>query len=279
MIHIPLTLTGMQSNLPLIPQIMLRNKSKKVDRNFHPGDYDIICGRGKSAHHHPGNKRFRLVICMFMDEYKNAPTKVDKSLVIIKIVDIIWRWGGAFVKMDKAQNKWNTIDDRLTREKVGHAIRDAMTAQEDAFKRGKIDKYDRIVSGMTIDQLMELSPSSLKKIENGSTKAERIIGNVPLIKSTQGISIPLCSDADSGDCSISSDSKRKATRCMSTVSCLSHAPASNDQYGSFDISPIKIEDIAYQNFDDSLMSSFLEEGGILEDSLIFSDNICCQKMT
>lgn len=114
MIHIPLTLTAMQSNLPLIPQIMLRNKSKKLDRNFHPGDYDIICGRGKSAHHHPGNKRFRLVISMIIDEYKKAPTKVDKSLVIIKIVDIIWRWGGAFVKMDKAQNKWNTIDDRLT---------------------------------------------------------------------------------------------------------------------------------------------------------------------
>lgn len=152
-----------------------------------------------------------------------------------------------------------------------------MIAQEDAFKRGKIDKYDRIVSGMTIDQLMELSPSSLKNIENRSKKAERIIVNVPVMKSTQGISNPLRSDADSDDCFISSDAKKKATRCISTVSCLSHATSSNDQYESFDISPIKIEDIACQNFDDSLMSSFLEEGGFLEDSLIFSDNISLSK--
>ena len=107
--------TAMQNGFSMIPEILRRtSKNMKLeDKDFLPGDYDIICGRGKIAHCHPGNRRFRLILSLHMDEYKNAPTKVDKSLVIISIVDIIRRWGGTFVKKNKQEKRWMEISDRL----------------------------------------------------------------------------------------------------------------------------------------------------------------------
>jgi hypothetical protein len=91
-----------------------RSKNMALEDGYQPGDHDVICGRGKSAFHHPGNRRFRLTIYMYMDRYQRAHTKLDKSLDVISIVDSFRNHSGGFVKRNaKKQGEWIEIGDQL----------------------------------------------------------------------------------------------------------------------------------------------------------------------
>lgn len=101
-----------------------RSKKMTLEDGYEPGDHDVICGRGKSAFHHPGNRRFRLVIYMYMDRYQRAGTKLDKSLVVISIVDSFRSHSGGFVKRDaKKQGEWIEIGDQLAVSCCSHMCR------------------------------------------------------------------------------------------------------------------------------------------------------------
>lgn len=84
---------------------------------------DVICGRGKIATRHPGNKRFRTVVLEHLQEYKTAKTKIDKGLIVSKVVDLIEGEGGNFIKKD-SNGGWAVVDTTFAREKTAHTIRD-----------------------------------------------------------------------------------------------------------------------------------------------------------
>jgi hypothetical protein len=93
------------------------------------GPYDILCGRHKAAFNNIGNRRFRITVKLQLDRYLRAPTRLDKSLVIQWIVLLVKNNnGGRFLKWDKRSKGWIELDDKEARAKVGHAIRDMITA-------------------------------------------------------------------------------------------------------------------------------------------------------
>lgn len=94
--------------------------------DFEPSNYDVICGRGKSRHEHIGNRRFRVTIEMNVATYMKAACRVDKSLVVDSIFDQIKATGPGFVKIDPQTGRWVALGDESSREKIGHAIRDAV---------------------------------------------------------------------------------------------------------------------------------------------------------
>lgn len=126
-------------NSSFIPAVNLRkahNKNEPMPVDFRPGAYDIICGdRSKSSLNHVGNRRFKLMMQMHVEKYKNSPTKVDKSLVVISIVDAIRDLNGHFVRRDKASGMWHDIGDQLAREKVGYALRDNIVSKKRRTKK------------------------------------------------------------------------------------------------------------------------------------------------
>jgi hypothetical protein len=72
-----------------------------------------------------GNKRFREMVAASLDEYIEAGNRFEKSLVIHRIVDQIQAEGGRFLKKDTRVGKWCELTQQQSKEKVGHAIRDA----------------------------------------------------------------------------------------------------------------------------------------------------------
>lgn len=98
---------------------------------FEPSNYDVICGRGKGCANWIGNRRFRVTISMNKDRYVQAPTKLDKSLVVDEIVKTIAAASpstGGFIKKDEATGRWYKITDQQARDKCAHAMRDAVAA-------------------------------------------------------------------------------------------------------------------------------------------------------
>ncbi|KAL7563072.1 hypothetical protein ACA910_022565 [Epithemia clementina (nom. ined.)] len=100
------------------------------------GPNDVLCGRGKESFNHVGNKRFRETITNSLQDYSNAETRVEKSLVVLSIFDSIRTRGGRFLKRDDAEGRWYELSDQQTKDKIAHAVRDAVNSTE-ARRAGK----------------------------------------------------------------------------------------------------------------------------------------------
>lgn len=124
--ELPLAITALTDTKRMVP----------LDQSYQPGTYDVVCGRGKGSYNRPGNKRFRSLVATYIPKYLKARSKMDKSMVLNDIIDKVRSFTnpdtGApaqFVKYTKSSG-WVLIGDEHAREKVGHAIREAIAAQE-----------------------------------------------------------------------------------------------------------------------------------------------------
>ena len=125
--ELPLAITALTDTKRMVP----------LDQSYQPGTYDVVCGRGKGSYNRPGNKRFRSLVATYIPQYMRARSKIDKSMVLNDIIDKVRSFinpdtGSAaqFVKYTK-NSGWVLIGDEHAREKVGHAIREAIAAQQD----------------------------------------------------------------------------------------------------------------------------------------------------
>lgn len=76
-----------------------------------------------------GNKRFRATVTASLEAFMRADTRFEKSQVIQSIVQTIQHSGGRFLKRD-AKGHWFELTNQQAKEKVGHAVRDAVNSIE-----------------------------------------------------------------------------------------------------------------------------------------------------
>jgi hypothetical protein len=94
------------------------------------GPYDIICGRGSVAFNNCGNRRFRVLIGLNVDEYIAINGRHRKGLFIASLVrTIIHGIGAKFCKLSKNNSELTELTETQIRAKVGHALRDMAAFQ------------------------------------------------------------------------------------------------------------------------------------------------------
>lgn len=105
---------------------------------FVPSAFDVICGKGKTAYEHVGNRRFRVTIEINLPAYREATSKLEKSMIVMSVVDMVRSISpnGGFIKQDHKTGRWYQITDHMCREKVGQTLREALI-QQDPDKRAK----------------------------------------------------------------------------------------------------------------------------------------------
>lgn len=118
-----------------IETLASQKTSKILGKDYEPLDCDIVCGRGKGSYNRPGNKHFRSIVTSFIPTYIQSKTKIDKTTILNTIIEQVRSQHDAktgrnaqFIKHSKREG-WIEIGDEQAREKVGHAIREAMAAQ------------------------------------------------------------------------------------------------------------------------------------------------------
>lgn len=84
--------------------------------------FDVICGRGRSAYLHAGNKRFRRVVEHHIVAYNKASSRQEKSSVVSSIIDAV-QSDGDFVR-ELPDGSWERVNNRMVREKCGQGLRD-----------------------------------------------------------------------------------------------------------------------------------------------------------
>jgi hypothetical protein len=97
------------------------------DRTYQPTSRDVCSGRGKKHWNLPGNIAFRNHIQTRVAEYLMRTTKIGKTEMVATIVIELRQQGFQFLKQTK-EGHWYDIGDQQARDKVGHSLRDQVTA-------------------------------------------------------------------------------------------------------------------------------------------------------
>lgn len=104
-----------------------KQESQLYCNNPSPSELDCISGRGRRVYNHIGNARFRIIIAFYMEKYRKAK-KIEKAQIVFSIIDQFRRSGGNFVKQDRHTKRWIEISNYDIKNKVSHALRDAISS-------------------------------------------------------------------------------------------------------------------------------------------------------
>jgi hypothetical protein len=96
---------------------VLQHKVKKQK----PGEFDILCGRGRSFHDHSGNRILRQLVKLHSERYRRAK-RSHKAPIASEIVAAFNASGNHFLKHDDKNEIWEAIDDKVATEKVSHCF-------------------------------------------------------------------------------------------------------------------------------------------------------------
>jgi hypothetical protein len=87
-----------------------------------PGQFDILCGRGRPFQEHPGNLLLRQVVDLHRERYKTAERN-HRGAIADEVVVALKASRNRFLKQDDETEGWEEIDDEDAKEKVSHCFR------------------------------------------------------------------------------------------------------------------------------------------------------------
>lgn len=125
-----------------------------------PLDTDVLLGKHRDAFNHVGNRSFRNLIQDHWERYNNAVGRCERTAIVVQIVDFLREQRQVrFLKRDNSVGGWYIVHDSVAREKVGHAIRDAIN-----FRRHNLRKmiaeghHDQMVHADMYSNLTDEDP-------------------------------------------------------------------------------------------------------------------------
>ena len=92
---------------------------------------------------HVGNRKFRDIVAEAIPGYVTATSRATKSEIVTSIVRKVRESGGRFLKRDNDRKVWYVLNYTQSKEKAGHAIRDATITEESKKQRARKRKLMR----------------------------------------------------------------------------------------------------------------------------------------
>jgi hypothetical protein len=108
-----------------------------LPEDFVPNNYCVLCGKGKEYFDFIGNRRFRTIVAMNLDRYKNTKEKVGKSVIVSEVMRVVRNAGGIFCRYD--QGAWWQVTEGTAREKVGALFRDFLHTKYRSSGKAKVE--------------------------------------------------------------------------------------------------------------------------------------------
>ncbi|CAB9513267.1 expressed unknown protein [Seminavis robusta] len=133
---------------------------------------DVLCGRGKNSFNHVGNRKFRDIVAEAIPGYVTATSRATKSEIVTSIVRLVQENGGRFLKQDTKRKVWYVLNYTQSKEKAGHAIRDATITEESKKQRARKRKMMRAAA----------SGNSPRRNSSASTSSASTASSVPSLE-------------------------------------------------------------------------------------------------
>jgi hypothetical protein len=128
-----------------------------------PLEIDILLGRSKGAFNHVGNRRFRVFILMHLQDYLNANSRMEKTLVVNRVYEQISDAGGRFLREDTKSDKWIQVPHKVGRDKVGHALRDAVGARVQRASSGNEEGRNGQKNSLPAKRISEVAIAKFRR--------------------------------------------------------------------------------------------------------------------
>lgn len=136
-----------------------RDNETYLGEYYMPSEWDVICGRGK-FHNHSGNRRFRVLVSMYLPRYVEAASKEEMAAVVHKVINLVRDASpsGGFIKQDE-MGKWYEVGTKVASGKVKHAFRDWMSGnlKKDAARTVSTEKRNVVAAQNRIFRSVGLS--------------------------------------------------------------------------------------------------------------------------
>lgn len=149
-------------------QPLYKDSETLLGPDFRPGQHDVICNqRGNDVRDH--NHHFRQIIDDHLEVYSQCKTRLDKSILVLALVDMIRERGspgGGFIKFCHKRMSYVEIGDRCARQKVAHALRKALQTFNESGEK-------RVKSSTIMQQKKEKGCSSTYALLTSSATSER----------------------------------------------------------------------------------------------------------
>ena len=115
--------------------------------DFVPSNHSVLIGRARECKEAIGNRRLRVLVESFLQQYEMAINRNIKSQIVSKIVAMV-RGAcplGAFVKKigNAPDFVWVEVDDSVAREKVGYTFRDLLSDKYRSSSKSKAIKRQK----------------------------------------------------------------------------------------------------------------------------------------
>ena len=153
-----------------------------LSHGYTPSVNDVICGRG-SNYKHPGNQVFIDAINSSLQDYLDASSRINKSVVVTTIVSNLFDCGMRFIDLDAEKNRYFVLSSERVLTKVGHSIRDQVkrhkkkekqaeaiaTTAADTISAPDANKDQKPKQNTDSQHLKEASDASNKESLNGGS--------------------------------------------------------------------------------------------------------------
>ena len=134
--------------------------------DYEPTNLDVCSGRGKRNWTHSGNVSFRDLIQHSTPTYMAAASKNEKTAIVCNIVEEMRALGCQFLKQDSKTNQWYDMGDAQARDKVGHSLRDQVTA----YNRSQITGAPLDVEPLSLENMMDYNNRRMSITAEGVSK-------------------------------------------------------------------------------------------------------------
>ena len=172
-----------------VRDIVPLERNTPLPQGWVPGNWSIICGRGKECYDHIGNRRFRILCDIHFAKYANKQTsKHEKTQIVVSIMDA-FREGsnnvGGFVKYDANSERWVEVGDEMAREKIGQQFRSMIKKkhkqdylarkrqksqqQQQQQQQGRINARNSIVKTSYSASTTKIESNKVSTIDNDTT--------------------------------------------------------------------------------------------------------------
>ena len=141
-----------------------QGKEVGLPQSWQPTPTSIICGRGRIALEHAGNRSLKNLVKSHLQSYSESKCKFQKSRIVSEIVETVHKANGSFVKF--VDDGWVQVSDRHSREKVGQIFRDCLHTKYKSSTRSKAKLRKSKPSGDDSSQSYNSDGSSHASTEN-----------------------------------------------------------------------------------------------------------------
>jgi hypothetical protein len=166
-------------------------------QNCSPRSADVVCARGRQFWNHPGNRLYRKLVEASTQKYSKACNKMEKSQVVLDIIEKVHQANGRFIKKQCKGGPWVEADEVFAREKCTQSLRDGLSTKYRSATKAKRERrhhHDKQFHG-DIDTIVRSNADLVQQIQQLSQRVRLLNSNQYKQKISDDIMLELFNQA------------------------------------------------------------------------------------